>query len=47
MRAELLDSLAAIRCFGDQSHIGFRTEEQGDTLSYENMIVNGKNSDLR
>ena len=46
MCTELLDSLAAIRCFGDQSHIGFSTEEYGYTLPYEDVIVNCKNPDL-
>lgn len=46
MRAELLDSLAAIRCFGDQSHIGLRVEKYGYALPYENVIVNCENPDL-
>jgi len=29
MRTKLLDSLAPIRCFADQSHIGLSAEEYG------------------
>jgi hypothetical protein len=46
VRPELLYSLAPIRCFADQSHIGFSTEEYGYALPYESMIVNCKNPDL-
>ena len=43
MCTELLDSLAPIGCFGDQSHIGLRVEEYGYALPYKNMIVNCEN----
>ena len=46
MRTELLDSFAAIRCFGDQSQIRFSTDEYGYALPYQSMIVNCKNSNL-
>ena len=39
MRTELLDSLAAIRCFGDQSHIGLSTEEYCYALPDEDVVV--------
>ena len=46
MRTKLLDSLAPIGCFGDQSHTGLSAEEYGYALPYENMIVNCENADL-
>jgi hypothetical protein len=46
MRTKLLDSLAPIGCFGDQSHIGLSAEEYGYALPNENMIVDCENADL-
>src|SRR5271157_5032531 len=46
MRTEQLDSLAAIRSFGDQSQIRLSTDEHGYALPYQGMIVNCKNSNL-
>jgi hypothetical protein len=46
MRTELLDCLTPIRGFGYQGQFRFTTDEYGYALSYENMIVNGKNPDL-
>jgi len=43
MRTELLDRLPPIRGFRYQSQIWLTTDEYGDALSYENMIVDGKN----
>lgn len=40
MRTKLLDSLAAVRRFGNQSQIRFSTDEYSYPLLYENMIVN-------
>ena len=46
MRTKLLDSLTAIRCFGDQSQVRLSAQEYGYALPYENMIVNCENADL-
>ena len=46
MRTKLLDSLAPIACFGDQSHIGLSAKKYGYALPYENVIVSCENPDL-
>jgi hypothetical protein len=46
MRTKLLDRLATVRRFADQSHVGLSADEYGYTLSYEGVIVNRKNSYL-
>jgi len=46
MGTELLDRFAAVRGFGDQSHIRLRADEYGDALPYEGMVVNRQNSNL-
>jgi hypothetical protein len=45
MRAKLLDCLAPIRGFRDQSHIWFVTEQDSYAFPNEDMIVNCKNPD--
>ena len=46
MSTELLDRLAAVRGFGDQSHIRLGADEYGYALPYEGMVVNRQNSNL-
>ena len=46
MRTKLLDSLTAIRCFGDQSQVRLSAQEYGYALPNQSMIVNCKNSNL-
>ena len=46
MLTKLLDTLASIGCFADQSHTGLSAQEYCYALPYENMVVNCKNPDL-
>jgi hypothetical protein len=45
MRPKLLDCLAPIRGFRDQSHIWFVAEQDSYAIPNDDMIVNGKNPD--
>ena len=46
MRTKLLDRLAAVRGFADQSHIRLSFDQYGYALPYQGMIVNRQNSYL-
>ncbi len=46
MCTKLLDSLAAVRGFGNQSHIWLSADEYRYSLPYQGMIVNRKNPNL-
>jgi hypothetical protein len=46
MSTKLLDRLAAVRGFGDQSHIRLGADEYGYALPYEGVVVNRQNSNL-